>query len=138
MNLNKVEVPGQKATIILTAFPGRTAQDDFSIEEMQRVLDYLETQSCHFFISLVQDQEFEEFCRKSVFVEELIRRPFKWLHFPILDMGVPDKDILSKLDSFRPNFVNCFDINLLYNFCVSIIFKLLASSKLNSFFIYSY
>ena len=108
MNLNKVKVPGQKATIILTAFPGRTAQDDFSIEEMQRVLDYLENQNCDFFISLVQDQEFEEFCSKSVFVEELMRRPLTWLHFPILDMGVPDKDMWSKLDNFRPSFVNSF------------------------------
>ena len=108
MNLNKINIAGQEAGIVLTAFPGRTAQNDFSIKEMQRVLDYLEAQNCYFFISLVQDHEYNQFCSKLVFRKELAKRPLKWLRFPILDMSIPDKNILVKLDSFRPNFVDSF------------------------------
>jgi protein-tyrosine phosphatase len=105
MNLDKIDIPEQDAGIILTAFPGRTVNDEFSTKKMRLILDHLEDQRCNHFISLVEDHEFGQYCSKSVFQNEISKRPLKWLHLPIADMDIPDTNLMNDLDKLRPNFL---------------------------------
>ena len=105
MNLNRIPIPGLDAGIILAAFPGRTSANQFSVEEMQLVFDYLEDQHCQYLVSLIQDHEFDDFCGKSRFNDEACNRQFTWLHLPIADMDIPDDKVITKLADLRPRFL---------------------------------
>jgi len=105
LNLNRISIPGLDAGIILAAFPGRTSANEFSAEEMQLVFDYFEDQHCQYLVSLIQDHEFDDFCGKSRFQDEVINRPFTWLHLPIADMDIPDDKVITKLVDLRPRFL---------------------------------
>lgn len=100
--LSRVEIPGHKAGLLLTAFPGRTSVNTFLIEKMSSVFNRLETEGCSHFLCLVEDDEFRGYCRKELLESESQKRLINWVHLPIADMDIPKNNTLSRLNRIRP------------------------------------
>ena len=103
--VSRIEIPGHKATLLLTAFPGRTSANTFSAERMASVFGLLEKERCSHFLSLVEDDEFNHYCGKAVIEGEAEKRLIKWVHLPIADMDIPKNNTLTELNEIRPKLV---------------------------------
>ena len=68
--VSRIEIPGHKASLLLTAFPGRTSANTFSVKKMVSVFSLLEKERCSHFLSLVEDDEFSCYCGKAVLEAE--------------------------------------------------------------------
>ena len=103
--VSRIEIPGHKAALLLTAFPGRTSANTFSEEKMASVFALLEKERCSHFLSLVEDDEFNYYCGKAVIEGEAAKRLIKWVHLPIADMDIPKNNTLTELNKIRPKLV---------------------------------
>ena len=101
LNLANVRIPKQKSSIVLTAFPGRNADNSFSLESMFMTFDYLQKENCLHLLSLVEEHEFDEYCSKKLLETEAYKRSIIWHHFPVADMDVPKKNVLERISSLR-------------------------------------
>ena len=100
--VSRVEIPGHKASLLLTAFPGRTSANTFSVKKMVSVFGLLEKERCSHFLSLVEDDEFSYYCGKAVLEAEAKKRLINWVHLPIADMDIPRNNTLDGLNKIRP------------------------------------
>ena len=100
--VSRVEIPGHKASLLLTAFPGRTSANTFSVKKIGSVFSLLEKERCSHFLSLVEDDEFSRYCGKAVLEAEAKKRLINWVHLPIADMDIPKNDTLDGLNKIRP------------------------------------
>ncbi|MDA8798216.1 hypothetical protein OAH90_00120 [Alphaproteobacteria bacterium] len=100
--VSKIEIPGHKASLLLTAFPGRTSANTFSVKKMVSVFSLLEKERCSHFLSLVEDDEFSYYCGKALLEAEAKKRLINWVHLPIADMDIPKNDTLNELNKIRP------------------------------------
>ena len=100
--LSRVKIPSHKASLLLTAFPGRTSANKFSVKKMSSVFNRLEKESCSHFLSLVEDDEFGEYCGKTLLEAESKKRSINWIHLPIADMDIPKNYTLDGLNKIRP------------------------------------
>ena len=100
--VSRIEISGRKASLLLTAFPGRTSANTFSIKKMVSVFNLLEKQRCSHFLSLVEDDEFSYYCGKAVLEAEAKKRLINWVHLPIADMDIPRNNTLNGLNIIRP------------------------------------
>ncbi len=100
--VSRIEIPGRKASLLLTAFPGRTSANTFSVKKMVSVFNLLEKQRCSHFLSLVEDDEFSYYCGKAVLEAEAKKRLINWVHLPIADMDIPRNNTLNGLNKIRP------------------------------------
>ena len=103
--LSRVEIPGHKASLLLTAFPGRTSANTFSLKKMSSVFNLLENEGCSHFLSLVEDGEFDDYCGKAVLEAETKKRLINWIHLPIADMDIPKNNTLDGLNKVRPELL---------------------------------
>ena len=103
--VSRIEIPGHKARLLLTAFPGRTSANTFSIKKMSSVLNLLENDGCSHFLSLVEDGEFDGYCSKAVLEAETKKRLINWIHLPIADMDIPKNNTLDGLKKIRPKLL---------------------------------
>lgn len=110
--LSRVEIPGHKASLLLTAFPGRTSANTFSTKKMSSVFNLLENDGCSHFLSLVEDDEFDDYCGKAVLEAEAKKRLINWVHLPIADMGIPKNDTLYGLNKIRPQLLEAINADL--------------------------
>ena len=101
-NLSKVKIPDHEASLLLTAFPGRTSSNTFSMRDMLGVLNALKKESCSYFLSLVEAAEFGDYCDPGVLLSESKKRSINCVHLPIVDLGVPKDDTLDRLNKLRP------------------------------------
>ena len=104
-NISRVEIPGHKASLLLTAFPGRTSANTFSTKKMSSVFNLLEKEGCSHFLSLVEDDEFDDYCGKAVLEAEAKKRLINWIHLPIADMDIPKNNTLDGLNKIRPQLL---------------------------------
>ena len=104
LNLAKIQIPRQSSSIVLTAFPGRNSDNSFSQDNMIDTFNYLEKENCLHFLSLVEDHEFSEYCAQDVLEIEAVKRSINWYHLPIVDMKIPEKNVLKKITSLRSDF----------------------------------
>ena len=104
LNLAKIQIPKQSSCIVLTAFPGRNSDNSFSQDNMITTFNYLENEDCLHFLSLVEDHEFSEYCQQDVLATEANKRSINWHHLPIVDMKIPEKNVLNKIISLRSDF----------------------------------
>ena len=95
--VSKIEIPGHKASLLLTAFPGRTSANTFSVKKMVSVFSLLEKERCSHFLSLVEDDEFSYYCGKALLEAEAKKRLINWVHLPIADMDIPKNDTLDEI-----------------------------------------
>ena len=100
-NISRVEIPGHKASLLLTAFPGRTSANTFSTKKMSSVFNLLEKERCSHFLSLVEDDEFDHYCGKTLLEAEAEKRLINWIHLPIADMDIPKNNTLDGLNKIR-------------------------------------
>jgi protein-tyrosine phosphatase len=100
--VSKIEIPGHKASLLLSAFPGRTSANTFSVKKMLTVFSLLEKEKCSHFLSLVEDDEFSDYCDEAVLEAEAKKRLINWVHLPIADMDIPKNDTLDRLNKIRP------------------------------------
>ena len=101
LNLANIEIPNQASSLVLTAFPGRNADNKFLLENMLATFDYLEKQNCSHLLSLVEDSEFDQYCLKELLENESRKRFITWHHLPIADMDVPKKEVLEQFSLLR-------------------------------------
>ena len=101
-NLSKVKILDHEASLILTAFPGRTSSNTFSMRDMLGVLNALKKESCSYFLSLVEATEFSNYCDQGVLISEANKRSINCVHLPIVDLGIPKNDTLDMLNTLRP------------------------------------
>ena len=102
-SLSKVKISDHEASLILTAFPGRTSSNTFSMRDMLGVLNALKKESCSYFLSLVEATEFSNYCDHEVLVSESNKRSINFVRLPIVDMGVPKNETLDRLNKLRPS-----------------------------------
>ena len=69
---------------------------------MSSVFNLLENEGCSHFLSLVEDDEFDDYCGKAVLEAEAKKRLINWIHLPIADMDIPKNDTLDGLNKIRP------------------------------------
>ena len=110
--VSKIEIPGHKASLLLTAFPGRTSANTFSVKKMVSVFSLLEKERCSHFLSLVEDDEFDNYCCKAVLEAEAKKRLINWVHLPIGDMDIPKNDTLYGLNKIRPQLLEAINRDL--------------------------
>ena len=103
--LSRVKIPGHSASLLLTAFPGRTSTNTFSTKKMSSVFNLLEKEACSHFLSLVEDDEFDDYCGKAVLEAEAEKRLINWIHLPIADMDIPKNNTLDGLNKIRPQLL---------------------------------
>ena len=101
-NLSKVKISDHEASLLLTAFPGRTSSNTFSMRDMLGVLNALKKESCSYFLSLVEEAEFSNYCDQRVLLSESKKRSINCVHLPIVDLGIPKNDTLDTLNKLRP------------------------------------
>jgi ADP-ribosyl-[dinitrogen reductase] hydrolase len=101
-SFSRIEIPGYNSSLFLAAFPGRTSANTFSVEKMVSVFDALEREKCSHFLSLVEDDEFNRYCAKTVLEKEAKKRLINWVHLPVADMDVPKNNTLVGLNELRP------------------------------------
>ena len=111
-NISRVEIPGHKASLLLTAFPGRTSANTFSTKKMSSVFNLLGNEGCSHFLSLVEDDEFDNYCGKAVLEAEAKKRLINWVHLPIGDMDIPKNDTLYGLNKIRPQLLEAINRDL--------------------------
>lgn len=101
-NLSKVKISDHEAGLLLTAFPGRTSSNTFSMRDMLGVLNALKKENCSYFLSLVEAAEFSNYCDQGVLLSESKKRSINCVHLPIVDLGIPKNDTLDRLNKLRP------------------------------------
>ena len=101
-SLSKVKISDHEASLILTAFPGRTSSNTFSMRDMLDVLNALKKESCSYFLSLVEANEFSNYCDQGLIVSESNKRSINFVRLPITDLGIPKNDTLDGLNKLRP------------------------------------
>ena len=101
-SLTKVKISDHEASLILTAFPGRTSFNTFSMRDMLDDLNALKKESCSYFLSLVEATEFSNYCDQRVLVSESKKRSINFVRLPIADFGIPKNDTLDGLNKLRP------------------------------------
>ena len=102
-SLTKVKISDHEASLILTAFPGRTSSNTFSMRDMLGVLNALKKERCSYFLSLVEATEFSNYCDHEVLVSESNKRSINFVRLPIVDLGIPKNDTLDRLNKLRPS-----------------------------------
>ena len=90
IQFDSMAVSGCRGEVVFTRYPGRGAGDDFLLSRLDEVFRSLAARNCRTLVSLAEDREFEAFCGKDVFAEQVARYDFAWKHLPILDYQVPD------------------------------------------------
>ena len=103
--VSRIEIPGHKASLLLTAFPGRTSANTFSAKKMASIFGLLEQERCSHFLSLVEDDEFSYYCGKALLEDEAKKRLIKLVHLPIADMDIPKNNTLNELNKIRPKLL---------------------------------
>ena len=69
---------------------------------MSSVFNLLEKERCSHFLSLVEDDEFDDYCGKALLEAEAEKRLINWIHLPIADMDIPKNNTLDGLNKIRP------------------------------------
>ncbi len=106
LNLDSIDLPINEGKICMSAFPGRLGKSDFSYDIMESTLSYLENNKYIILVSLIEENEFEQFLPKEQFLELLNHRNFGWRHHPIKDMLPPDGEFLLNFSDTHSEIIN--------------------------------
>ena len=106
LNLDSIDLPINEGKICMSAFPGRLGKSDFSYDIMESTFSYLENNKYIILVSLIEENEFEQFLPKEQFLELLNHRNFGWRHHPIKDMLPPDGEFLLNFSDTHSEIIN--------------------------------
>ena len=95
MKFDSVAPVGTGGSIVLTRFPGRADNDEFSAALAAEVFQALEARNCRTVVSLAEHREFESYGARPIFTKHVAEQNFTWHHAPVDDYQVPDDAFLS-------------------------------------------
>ena len=88
--------------IILTCFPGRKGTEvTYSESIFLEDLNNFNNLDCNTVLSLVEDSEFEKLCDKKNFVRSIYAKNLKWMHMPIEDLKVSNRQFNEKWETTK-------------------------------------
>ena len=67
LNLDSIDLSINEGKICMSAFPGRLGKSDFSYDIMESTFSYLENNKYIIMVSLIEENEFEQFLPKEQF-----------------------------------------------------------------------
>ena len=106
LNLDSINLPITEGKICMSAFPGRLGKSDFSYDLMASFFSYLEKNKYTILVSLIEENEFDQFLPKEQFLGLLNKRNFGWRHHPIQDMLPPDGKFLLSFSKTHSEIIN--------------------------------
>ena len=97
-----VQPKNVKGKIFLTCFPGRegtsiTYKESIFITEIKNFFNL----GCNTILTLVEDSEFKQLCEKKNFVRSIYVQNLKWIHMPIEDLKVPNREFNEKWETTK-------------------------------------